>query len=232
MTLKNSPRIREGRNIMSGSKKKHSAVEPKSGEQYITMNEGLSGEYKVKVLQRQPKGWTPIKGAMTAPRGYIWVSNNKSLFGGERKTALIKDKEYHKKFPTEVEQPKVLGAVVSKANKTANKKKRRMADTQARINQRAQESIKTQTTCTCTGSKVKSNAVEVVGFNEALKRSEARQIVKRLNKNALDRRIKELEGAGVPKDIAKVMAQTERDYNLRPTTTRGARKNETFKKKY
>lgn len=47
----------------------------------------------VKILNTAPKGWTAIEGALTAPRGYTWYSNNKSLFKGERKTALVKDKE-------------------------------------------------------------------------------------------------------------------------------------------
>lgn len=38
-----------------------------------------------------PKGWVKIKGALTAPNGYTWVSNNKSRFSGERKSALIKN---------------------------------------------------------------------------------------------------------------------------------------------
>lgn len=40
-----------------------------------------------------PKGWVKIKGALTAPNGYIWVSNNKSRFSGERKSAIIKIKK-------------------------------------------------------------------------------------------------------------------------------------------
>ena len=38
-----------------------------------------------------PKGWVPIKGTLTAPNGYTWVSNNKSRFSGERKSAIIKN---------------------------------------------------------------------------------------------------------------------------------------------
>lgn len=38
-----------------------------------------------------PKGWVPIKGTLTSPNGYTWVSNNKSRFGGERKSAIIKN---------------------------------------------------------------------------------------------------------------------------------------------
>lgn len=37
-----------------------------------------------------PSGWAKIEGANTAPIGYVWVSNNKSHFSGERKQALLK----------------------------------------------------------------------------------------------------------------------------------------------
>lgn len=38
-----------------------------------------------------PKGWTRIEGSLTAPKGYTWVSNNKSRFSSKRKSAIIKD---------------------------------------------------------------------------------------------------------------------------------------------
>lgn len=47
----------------------------------------------VTVLDHVPDGWRRIDGAMTAPVGYTWYSNGKSRWGGERKTALVKDKE-------------------------------------------------------------------------------------------------------------------------------------------
>lgn len=45
-----------------------------------------------KVYNRMPKGWSKLEGATTAPRGYEWISNNQSLFSGNRKTALLKMK--------------------------------------------------------------------------------------------------------------------------------------------
>lgn len=105
--------------IMLGKKKNGSVIEPKAGDKYITMNKGLGGEYKVKVLTRQPKGWTPIKGAMTAPRGYIWVSNNKSIFKGERQTALIRDKSYPESWETE--PVKIMPSTATKSTKQSPK---------------------------------------------------------------------------------------------------------------
>lgn len=43
------------------------------------------------VFDELPKGWVIIKNALTAPCGYKWVSNNKSLFSGERKLGFIRD---------------------------------------------------------------------------------------------------------------------------------------------
>ncbi len=44
----------------------------------------------VAVLDRLPEGWRFRPGATTAPRGYVWASNGKSLFSGEYMHALIK----------------------------------------------------------------------------------------------------------------------------------------------
>lgn len=168
---------------MFGMKKKSSAIEPKTGEQYITMNEGLSGEYKVKVLKRQPKGWTAIKGAMTAPRGYIWVSNNKSLFGGERKTALIKDKGYPKDWepPTKV---KILGqATVETKNK---KLKKRKAVTQEDLNLGVQNFIKVK-------QELLSGEARNIAFKKPMRfyrEHSVDEAVKLLKKEATNRRSK------------------------------------------
>ncbi len=42
-------------------------------------------------VETPPEGWVEMKGAMTAPKGYTWYSNNKSLLSGNRKTVLVKD---------------------------------------------------------------------------------------------------------------------------------------------
>ena len=41
-------------------------------------------------VNKLPKGWSEVVGAVTAPAGYAIVSNNKSRFGGNRETALLK----------------------------------------------------------------------------------------------------------------------------------------------
>jgi len=42
----------------------------------------------VSVFSEIPKGWGVIKGATTAPKGSIWISNQKSMFSGEREIGL------------------------------------------------------------------------------------------------------------------------------------------------
>ena len=44
----------------------------------------------VKFLNSMPEGWKEIKGAMTAPNGYIWIFNGKSIFSKEYEHALLK----------------------------------------------------------------------------------------------------------------------------------------------
>jgi len=44
----------------------------------------------VKFLDAMPEGWKEIKGAMTAPNGYIWIFNGKSIFSKEYEHALLK----------------------------------------------------------------------------------------------------------------------------------------------
>ena len=42
-------------------------------------------------LDKLPEGWKRTVGAQTAPTGWYWANNGKSLFGGERRSALIKE---------------------------------------------------------------------------------------------------------------------------------------------
>ena len=41
------------------------------------------------VLDHVPDGWRVIENANTAPKGFRFVSNNKSRFGGEYRHALV-----------------------------------------------------------------------------------------------------------------------------------------------
>ena len=45
----------------------------------------------VKILDEKPNGWIKREGATTAPKGYSWYSNGKSLFGGEYENALVNE---------------------------------------------------------------------------------------------------------------------------------------------
>ena len=39
---------------------------------------------------KMPKGWKVLQGAMTAPKGYIWIWNGKSIFKKEYQHALLR----------------------------------------------------------------------------------------------------------------------------------------------
>lgn len=69
----------------------------KSNELFL-MKTGLDeqGNQKyteIKVYKRKPAGWKETNGATTAPRGYKWIDNGKSHFGGKRRSALLKTKK-------------------------------------------------------------------------------------------------------------------------------------------
>ena len=52
----------------------------------VEVYEGECGKYPL-------EEWKPVEGALTAPNGFIWISNGKSIFDPEYKTALLKIKE-------------------------------------------------------------------------------------------------------------------------------------------
>lgn len=69
----------------------------KPGE-YMLRRSGLDKEGNqkftaIRVYKRKPNGWREDNGATTAPVGYKWINNGKSLTSGERKTALVKVKQ-------------------------------------------------------------------------------------------------------------------------------------------
>lgn len=55
----------------------------------VTMKSGKTKE--IEYVENIPEGYIEDKGATTAPRGYTWYHNNKSITSGERKRILIKD---------------------------------------------------------------------------------------------------------------------------------------------
>lgn len=44
---------------------------------------------KPKIYKRIPKGWKVLKGAITAPDGYVWIWNGKPRFSGEYRAGLV-----------------------------------------------------------------------------------------------------------------------------------------------
>lgn len=43
----------------------------------------------MEVLDHVPDGWRVLRGTTTEPKGYRFINNNKSRFGGEYKHALV-----------------------------------------------------------------------------------------------------------------------------------------------
>lgn len=92
-TSKQTSKPKKG-NTVKPSEKKTTA---KSNE-LILMKTGLDeqGNQKyteIKVYKRKPAGWKETNGATTAPRGYKWIDNGKSRFGGKRRSALLKTEQ-------------------------------------------------------------------------------------------------------------------------------------------
>lgn len=48
------------------------------------------------IVDKVPEGWSKIERATNHPRGYVWISNNESLFSKKRKIALITIENYKK----------------------------------------------------------------------------------------------------------------------------------------
>lgn len=46
--------------------------------------------YNLPIFDKLPEGWKIDKDATNAPNGYVFINNNKSRFGGERETGLMK----------------------------------------------------------------------------------------------------------------------------------------------
>ena len=74
------------------------------GSEYILMPCGCDEDdnrtFKaVEVWDGQPpynyRDWVKDEQANTAPRGYVWMNNNKSRFGGERKSVLLRLERRH-----------------------------------------------------------------------------------------------------------------------------------------
>lgn len=47
----------------------------------------------VPIYETMPDGWGEIRGATTAPNGYVWINNRKSIFNNEYRHALLRIRE-------------------------------------------------------------------------------------------------------------------------------------------
>ena len=51
--------------------------------------ESYAKKHSITVYTELPKGWVEDYKATTAPKGSVWINNNKSRFSGERKQGLL-----------------------------------------------------------------------------------------------------------------------------------------------
>lgn len=83
-------------------------------------------EEEIEYLDNPPKGWKKNEGATTAPLGYNWYTNGKSILSGERKSILVKD---HSKIYNAKEQEMALLEELKKLiNTVENDKGENMVD--------------------------------------------------------------------------------------------------------
>lgn len=53
----------------------------------------LLDDPRVRRLDSLPEGWRRTKHALTQPNGWYWANNGRSIFSGERETALVREGE-------------------------------------------------------------------------------------------------------------------------------------------
>lgn len=57
-----------------------------STEKRIAYNKKIG----IPFLDKMPEGWKIVRGASTAPNGYVWIHNCGNPFEGKSRTALLK----------------------------------------------------------------------------------------------------------------------------------------------
>lgn len=51
--------------------------------------ESFAKKHNITLYTELPNGWVEDHRATTAPKGSVWINNNKSRFSGERKQGLL-----------------------------------------------------------------------------------------------------------------------------------------------
>lgn len=78
-------------------------------------------EKEIEYVDSVPEGYKKLEGAMTAPLGYTWYHNGKSIIDKERKTILVKDKVNNSK-ETEMALIEELKKLITKVENTKGEK--------------------------------------------------------------------------------------------------------------
>lgn len=76
-------------------KKEDKKEEPKIKKTTVKMKSGK--EKEIEYVDSVPEGFKKLEGAMTAPLGFTWYHNGKSVIDKDRKTILVKDKANNSK---------------------------------------------------------------------------------------------------------------------------------------
>lgn len=89
--------------------------EPEVKKSIYTMKSGKEKEFEY--VEDVPEGYTKLEGASTAPLGYTWYTNGKSLLNGERKNILVKDKAAEENSVVEKTEETVQDKIKNYENK-------------------------------------------------------------------------------------------------------------------
>jgi len=79
------------------------------------MKSGKEKEFEY--VEEIPEGYSKLEGASTAPLGYTWYTNGKSLLNGERKNILVKDKAAEENSVVEKTEETVQDKIKNYENK-------------------------------------------------------------------------------------------------------------------
>jgi hypothetical protein len=118
--LKNNTTVQQKQNVANVEQE----LQTKSGT--YTMKNGISKNFEY--VEEVPQGYKVLDGATTAPLGYTWYTNGKSLING-RKNILVKDKEIEKDNTREI-----IEKNLEKAKNTLEMVKKQGGDTEVAEN--------------------------------------------------------------------------------------------------
>lgn len=82
--------ITENKSIVVGDNKKSESKKDYTIKKESIYDKKNDKNFDYDVIDKLPDGWGKIDGALTAPKGYTWVNNKKSLWDKDYQQAIIK----------------------------------------------------------------------------------------------------------------------------------------------